>query len=109
MLAALFVDQALAAHRHGRHFAAAGGQAIAHQVVSGELAGAGEQAAMKLELADLERFVRWRSGRRTAADQGDDLDLIASRQLVVLVFGPRHDSAIDLDGDPVPIDAQFVQ
>ena len=46
-VAAFLVDQPFAAHGHRRHLAAAGGQAVAHQVVAGVLAGAGDEPAVE--------------------------------------------------------------
>ena len=46
-VAAFLVDQPFAADGHGGHLAAAGGQAVAHQVVAGVLAGAGDEPAAK--------------------------------------------------------------
>ena len=75
------VDQPLAADGHGRHLAAAGVQALAHQVVAGVLAGAGEEPAAERELADDAAACPAAVGAGAAADERDDLDGVAVGQV----------------------------
>ena len=77
-VAALFVDQPFAADGHRRHLAAAGGKAVAHQLVAGVLAGAGDEPAAEAKLADRPAACRPAERlRSTAADERDDLDRVA--------------------------------
>src|SRR5262249_22776889 len=59
IVASLLVDRAPASNRHGRDLAAAGLEAVTHQLIAGVLAGAGNEPALKPELADYERLIGW--------------------------------------------------
>src|SRR5579884_3454862 len=105
-VAALLVHQAFAAHGHRRYFAAAGRQAVAHQLITCVLAGAGDEPAAEGKLADDQRLILRLSLRLTAADQRNNLDAILCRQRLFAVPRRRHDFAIDLDRDPTAVVAQ---
>src|SRR5205085_5413063 len=81
------------------HFAAAGGEAIAHQVVGRVFAGAGEQPRAEPERADHQRFVgRWGGIAGAATDQRHDFDRVARLQTVLIVTNPWYQVAVDLHG-----------
>ncbi len=102
-VAALFIHEPFAADGHRRHLATAGGQAIAHRVVAGVLAGTGDESAAKSELADDERFIFRLHIDCPAADQGDNLDAIRRLQITFAVPRRGHDFAVDLDRNAATI------
>src|SRR5205814_581687 len=91
------------------HFATAGNHAVAHEVVGGELAGAGEKPAVELELAHGQPLVGGRFQAGAPANQGDDFHLVAGGQLVPFVFHAGHDVAVDFDGHALAVEVQRVQ
>ena len=107
-VAALLVDQPLAADGDGGHLAAAGRQAVAHQLELAYLPVPVKSRLRNDELADRQRLVVGAAGR-PAADQGDDLERVARRERCLGVPGPGHQVLVDLDGDVFRLEPEVPQ